>query len=157
MIAFIIIWFISRKTIAGYEWRISGQNSLFARLGGCKIDKNYMIVMLLTGALAGLAGGLVVMAGPHRFLKGLGANYAWDGIMIAMVANNGIIATLLYGLFFAVLQTGALGMELITNVPSEFIMVLQAVMVLIVVAGRGYFDILANKLAVQRKTKEGLE
>jgi simple sugar transport system permease protein len=157
VIAFIIVWFISRKTIKGYEWRISGQNSLFARLGGCKIYKNYMIVMLLTGALAGLAGGLVVMAGPHRFLKGLGANYAWDGIMIAMVANNGIIATLLYGLFFAVLQTGALGMELITNVPSEFIMVLQAVMVLIVVAGRGYFDILRNKLAVQRKAKEGLE
>ncbi len=157
VIVFIIVWFISRKTIAGYEWRISGQNSLFARLGGCKINKNYMVVMLLTGALAGLAGGLVVMSGPHRFLKGLGANYAWDGIMVAMVANNGIVATLLYGLFFAVLQTGALGMELITNVPSEFIMVLQAVIVLIVVAGRGYFDILRNKLAVQRKAKEGLE
>ena len=157
LIVVIIVWFISSKTIAGYEWRISGQNSLFARLGGCKIRKNYMTVMLLTGALAGLAGGLVVMAGPHRFLKGLGANYGWDGIMIAMVANNGIIGTLLYGLFFGVLHTGALGMELITNVPSEFIMVLQAVIVLIIVAGRGYFDILRNKLAVRRKTKEGLK
>ena len=157
LIALLVVWFISRKTVAGYEWRIAGQNSLFARLGGCEIDKNYMKVMLLTGALAGLAGGLVVMAGPHRFLKGLGANYAWDGIMIAMVANNGIIATFLYGLFFSVLQTGALGMELITAVPREFIMVIQAVIVLVIVAGRSYFTILMNKLAVRRKAKEGLQ
>ncbi|HAF62107.1 MAG TPA: ABC transporter permease [Anaerolineaceae bacterium] len=157
ILAFIAVWFISKKTVAGYEWRIAGQNSLFARLGGCEIDKNYLKVMLLTGALAGLAGGLVVMAGPHRFLKGLGANYAWDGVMIAMVANNGILATLLYGLFFSILQTGALGMELITDVPREFIMVIQAVIVLVVVAGRGYFNILMDKIAVRRKAKEGLE
>lgn len=157
VLAIIIVWFISNKTVVGYEWRISGQNSIFARLGGCQIDKNYLKVMLLTGALAGLAGGLVVMAGPHRFLKGLGANYAWDGIMIAMVANNGIVATLLYGLFFSVLQTGAIGMELITAVPREFIMVIQAVIVLVIVAGRGYFTILMDKQAVRRKAREELK
>jgi len=111
-------------------------------------------VMLVTGALAGLAGGLVVMAGPHRFLKGLGANYAWDGVMIAVVANNGLIGTMLYGLFFSSLQTGALGMELITAVPSEFIQVLQAVIVLVVVAGRGTLDILINKTISRRKARE---
>lgn len=154
LIVFIIVWFIFNRTTSGYEWRIAGKNSLFARLGGVKVDKNYLVVMLLTGALAGLAGGLVVMAGPHRFLKGLGANYAWDGVMIAMVANSSIIATFLYGLFFATLQSGALGMELITAVPSEIIMVLQAIIVLIVVAGRGYLDILIGKLAAKKKMKE---
>jgi simple sugar transport system permease protein len=154
LIAFVIVWFIFNRTTSGYEWRIAGQNSLFARLGGVKVDKNYYLVMLLTGALAGLAGGLIIMAGPHRFIKGLGANYAWDGIMVAMVANNGIIATLLYGIFFGILQTGSLGMELITAVPSELITVLQAVILLIVVAGRGYFDILFAKLAARRKAKE---
>ena len=154
VLTFIIIWFVFTRWTAGYEWRISGQNSIFARLGGIDIDRNYVTVMLVTGALAGLAGGLVVMAGPHRFIKGIGANYAWDGVMIAMVANNDLIATLLYGLFFASLQTGALGMELITNVPSEFIQVLQAAIVLVIVAGRGYLDIFMDKLAARRKTRE---
>lgn len=154
LIIIIIIWFISTRTTAGYEWRISGENSLFARLGGVKTSKNYIVVMLLTGALAGLAGGLIVMGGPHRFLKGLGANYAWDGVMIAMVANNGIIPTVLYGLFFATLQSGALGMELITAVPSEIIMVLQSVIVLVVVAGRGYLDILMERIAERQKIRE---
>lgn len=136
-LAFAAIWFVFSRWTAGYEWRITGQNSLFARLGGVKTEENYVTVMLVTGALAGLAGGLVVMAGPQRFLRGLGANYAWDGIMIAVVANNGLIATAFYGLFFAAMQTGALGMELITAVPSEFILVIQAIVVLVVVASRG--------------------
>jgi simple sugar transport system permease protein len=153
IIAVGIIWFIMNRTTAGYEWRLSGQNSLFSRLGGVNVSKNYIVVMLLTGALAGLAGGLVVMSGPHRFIKGLGANYAWDGVMIAMVANSGVILTLLYGFFFGILQTGSLGMELITAVPRELIQVLQAVIVLIVVAGRGYFETLFAKLEAKRKFK----
>ncbi len=154
LVAFGVIWFIMNRTTVGYEWRLSGQNSLFSRLGGVNVSKNYMAVMLLTGALAGLAGGLVMMAGPHRFIKGLGANYAWDGVMIAMVANSGIILTLVFGFFFGILQTGALGMELITAVPRELIQVLQAVIVLIVVAGRGYFDTLFATLEAKRKMKE---
>jgi simple sugar transport system permease protein len=154
IIAFVVIYFVFNRLRAGYEWRITGLNSLFARLGGIKIDKNYVTVMLVTGALAGLAGGLVVMAGPHRFLKGLGANYAWDGVMIAVVANNGLIGTLLYGLFFSAMQTGSLGMELITAVPREFIQVLQAVTVLVIVAGRGYLDILIDKTIARRKARE---
>ncbi|MEZ4615601.1 MAG: hypothetical protein R2867_08825 [Caldilineaceae bacterium] len=101
LLAFATIWFVYNRWTAGYEWRMTGQNSLFARLGGVEIHKNYLAVMLVTGALAGLAGGLVLMGGPHRFLKGLGANYAWDGVMIAVVANNGLTGTVLYGLFFA--------------------------------------------------------
>ncbi|MBP7691018.1 MAG: ABC transporter permease [Anaerolineales bacterium] len=148
-----MIWFVFQRWTAGYEWRLTGQNALFARLGGCAMDRNFWAVMLTTGALAGLAGGLVVMAGPHRFLKGLGANYAWDGIMIAVVANNGLLGTVLYGLFFSALQTGALGMELITAVPSEFIQVLQAVTVLVVVAGRGRLSAAVDGWLARRRAR----
>lgn len=149
----IAAWFIMNRTTVGYEWRISGQNSLFSRLGGVNVKKNYLAVMLLTGALAGLAGGLVIMAGPHRFIKDIGANYAWDGIMIAMVANSGVILTLIFGLFFAILQTGGLGMQLQVQVPLELIKVLQAIIVLIVVSGRGYFDSLFARMDARRKMK----
>jgi ABC-type uncharacterized transport system permease subunit len=154
LLAFVVIWFIVTRTVSGYEWRLSGQNSLFSRLGGVNISKNYILVMLLTGALAGLAGGVVVMGGPHRFIKDIGANYAWDGVMIAMVANTDIMLTLVYGIFFGILQTGAVGMELITAVPKELIQVLQAVIVLIVVSGRGYFETLFAKLEARQKVKE---
>jgi len=104
--------------------------------------------------LAGLAGGMVVMAGPHRFIKDIGANYAWDGVMIAMVANTDIVLTLVYGIFFGILQTGAVGMELITAVPKELIQVLQAVIVLIVVSGRVYFESLFASFVARRRMRE---
>lgn len=153
LLAFGAIWFVYNHWTAGYEWRMTGQNALFARLGGCAINRNYLAVMLVTGALAGLAGGLVVMAGPHRFLRGLGANYAWDGVMIAVVANNGLTGTLLYGFFFATLQSGALGMELITAVPSEFIQVLQAVIVLVGVAARVYLEVMRDRWQTRRQAQ----
>ena len=152
-----LVWFVFNRWRAGYEWRITGQNSLFARLGGCDTGKNFTAVMLVTGALAGLAGGLIIMAGPHRFLRGLGANYAWDGIMIAIVANNGMIATLLYGIFFSAIQTGALGMELLTNVPSEIVLVLQAVLVLVIVASREVLNTALERRATHRQVMERLK
>ncbi|HVN55511.1 MAG TPA: ABC transporter permease [Anaerolineaceae bacterium] len=154
LIAVGIMWFMFNRWKIGYEWRMSGQNSLFARLGGCEIRKNFVAVMLVTGALAGLAGGLVVMDGPHRFIKGLGANYAWDGVMIAIVANNDILGTLFYGLFFSAIQTGALGMELITNVPNEISQVLQAVLVLVIVASREATVAIMNRSAARRKARQ---
>jgi len=154
LVSVVVMWFVFQRWRAGYEWRITGQNSLFARLGGCDVRGNFMAVMLVTGALAGLAGGLVVMGGPHRFLKGLGANYAWDGIMIAIMANNGLVETLIYGVFVAAIQTGALGMELITNVPSEIAQVLQAVLVLVIVATREYASVVFDRLAARRQARE---
>jgi ABC-type uncharacterized transport system permease subunit len=155
--ATVLCWLLMSRSRAGYEWRMTGQNSLFARIGGCKVDANYVRVMLVTGALAGLAGGLMVMGGPHRFVKGLGANYAWDGIMIAVVANNGISGTFLYGLLFSALQQGAIGMELVTAVPSEFIDVLQAIIVLVVVAGRVSLNMVFDWLAARRKLRESAQ
>lgn len=148
-----LMGFLLARTRPGYEWRIGGQNTLFARLGGCPVDRNFVTVMLLTGALAGLAGGLLIMGGPHRFLRGLGANYAWDGVMIAIVANNSLPGVLLYGLFFAAIQTGALGMELITAVPSEIVMVLQGVLVLVIVASREALHQFADRLAARRQAQ----
>jgi ABC-type uncharacterized transport system permease subunit len=45
-------------------------------------------------------------------------------------------------------------MELVTAVPSEFIMVLQAIMVLVIVAGREYFNILVERMTARRQAQE---
>ena len=153
-VAFVITWVIWDRSKLGYEWRVMGQNSVFARVGGCPSEANFTRAMLLSGALAGLAGGLMIMGGmQHRFVKGMGANYAWDGVMIAIVAANGMVPTGLYALFFAAIQTGAMGMELETAVPSEFALVLQAIIVLFVVASRESTRLLINNLAANLRAR----
>ncbi len=150
----IVMWVVINRFSAGYEWRLTGQNSLFSRIGGVEVEKNFMTVMLISGALAGLAGGLMIIAGPHSYLNGLEGTKAWDGVLIATVANNSVTGTLLYALFFSAIQTGAIGMEITTAVPYEFIQVFQSVIVLIVVAGRGVIDSLVNRIEVWRQANE---
>ncbi len=152
--AFLITWVIWDRSKLGYEWRVMGQNSVFSRVGGCDNKSNFTRAMLVSGALAGLAGGLMIIGGmQHRFVKGMGANYAWDGVMIAIVAANGIVPTGLYALFFAAIQTGAMGMELETAVPSEFALVLQAIVVLFVVASRESTRLLISRLAAHLRAR----
>ena len=131
--AFAVVSVLWNRSKIGYEWRAMGQNPIFSRTGGCRNDAAYVWAMLLSGALAGLAGGLMIMGGmQHRFVKGIGANYAWDGVMIAIVANNNILATGLYALFFSVLQT---------------------IVVLFVVASRESTRMLMNNIAAEMRMK----
>ncbi len=136
-LAVLVSLVVVHRFVIGYEWRMAGQAPLFARLGGVDVNRNIASVMLTTGALSGLAGGVLLMAGPHKFVKGLNGNYGWDGVTIAVVAANALFGVLIYGLVFSILQTGAIGMEIRSHIPQEFIQILQAVVVLTTVAARG--------------------
>lgn len=131
---------VIHRFIIGYEWRMMGKAPMFARLGGVDTETNITAVMLCTGALAGFAGGVLLLAGPHRFVKGLGGNFGWDGVMIAVVAVNALLGCVLYALLFSALQTGSIGMELAADVPSEYVQILQAIVVLVTVAVRGFLS-----------------
>ena len=147
---------VCRRLVVGYEWRMAGQAPLFARLGGVDVDRNFSMALVFSGGFAGLAGGVLLLAGPHRFVKGLGGNYGWDGVMIAVVAVNALLAVVLYGLLFSALQTGAIGMEILADIPAEFIQILQAVIVLVTVAARGVLtDALARRSARRLVRRQG--
>lgn len=157
-IVLISYWYM-RKARRGYEFRMMGYNLNFARIGGCSVEANTTFVLIFTGFLSGLAGSLLILGGTqHRFMKGIGANFGWDGVMIAIIANNNIIETLFYGLFFGVLKNGAIGMEFETAVPSEFILFLEAVIVLAVVGTRSaieYYTQWIKSLAKLKKVVTG--
>lgn len=141
---------VVRRSVVGYEWRMAGQAPLFARLGGVDVAANFSRVMFVTGGLAGLAGGVLVMSGSHRFLKGIGGNFGWDGVMIAVVAVNALFAVLVYALVFSALQTGAIGMEVRADIPQEYVQILQAMIVLVTVAARGTLHSLLVRVSIRR-------
>lgn len=154
LIACALVYVWVHYTTAGYEIKLLGRNSLFTRAGGCDNNGNFARAMLVSGALAGLAGALLISGGQqHRFLPGIGANYGWDGVMIAIVAASEIGATLFYALFFAILQNGSLGMEIETSVPSEFVLVFQAFVVLFVVAARESSHVLLDRIMVRVRSR----
>lgn len=152
---YILMVLYMRKSRTGYEMRIMGKNGIFARVGGCKTDRNFMKVMLCSGALAGLVGVMMIMGAgqQHRFLGGLGQSYADDGLMISIVSGNQITGVFLYAVLFSVFQSGSTGMQLDTGVPSEFTKMLIAITVLSVVAFRSYSGVFMNRLTAFKRSR----
>ncbi len=136
-VAVVVVAVVLGRSTVGYEWRMTGLAPRFARFGGVDTAATTGRVLLASGALAGLGGALLLMAGPHRFVRGIGASYGWDGVMIAVVAANGLAATVVFALVFSALQTGAIGMNLRADIPTEAAQILQATVVLLTVAVRG--------------------
>lgn len=150
-----LCWFFVWRTWRGYETRMMGHNKIFATVGGCDVETNTTLVLLLSGFLSGLAGSLLILGGTqHRFMKGIGANFGWDGVMIAIMASNQIFQTLFYALFIGFLKNGAVGMEFETSVPSEFVLFLQAVIVLTLVGTRSGLSSLMDWLRAKRELRK---
>ncbi len=156
LIIFSLIVIFWNKTRRGYEFRLTGANSIFSKVGGCTISKNFLSAMIISGLLAGIAGGFLIMgtSQQNKLIPSLGKTNANDGLMIAIISGNNLPSVLFFSIFFGILQTGAVGMQLDTNVPSEFMIILQATMVLFVVAFRDYSDTFINTFKAFLKSKE---
>lgn len=154
-LVFILVLVYIKKGRQGYEMQIMGKNSLFAKVGGCDTDKNFMRAMVYSGALAGLAGVVMIVGAgqQNRFLPAIGQSFANDGLMVSIISGNSVPGVILYALLFSVLQSGSTGMQMDTGVPSEFVTILIAITVFAVVGFRSYSGIVINKIAAMKKAK----
>ena len=88
ILAFGIIYFLDKVSVWGYEWRILGANEEFGRYGGVKDQRMRFLSMCIGGALAGLAGSILVLGVFHKFILGISGNYGMNGVLIALIASN---------------------------------------------------------------------
>lgn len=153
LIVYVAIVYVIKRTRLGYELQVMGKNPLFAKVGGCETGKNFFTAMLLSGALAGLLGVMLIIGGTqqHRVISGLVGSYPDNGLMLSIVAGNDVSGVFVYAILFSILQSGSTGMQLETGVPSEFTTMLIAITVLTVVAFRTYANTFINKLIARRK------
>ncbi|MCM3784650.1 ABC transporter permease [Neobacillus mesonae] len=136
----VVMYFFMKNTVPGYEIRMLGANPSFAAYGGVKRVRMMMLSMLVSGALAGIAGAGEVLGTQYRFIDGTlsTANYAWSGIMATLLAGSHPLGTAFSAFLLAALQTGSMGVERNTEVPLEVGSVIQAVLTLFVSARIGY-------------------
>lgn len=122
------------KTPHGYEVRIAGLNPKFAEFSGVNTGKRIFQMMLFSGTIAGLAGGIEALGVHHRFMDGFAPGFGFDGINAALLAGTHPVGTLVAALFFGALRSGSLLMEVQTRVPREIVTIIQAIIILFVSA-----------------------
>ena len=93
----------------GYEVRISGANPNLAAYAGLGQRKHIIAVMLLSGAIAGIAGMFEMAGTAHRLQGGISNNYGYLGIMVAVLARGSCIGVLAAaGLMAVILSAGTI-------------------------------------------------
>lgn len=107
MIAAGVVWWILYRSRWGYEIRLIGDNPRAARYAGINIVRNTILVMMLSGALAGLGGMLEISGVVHRLQGSISSGYGFTGIIIAWLAKlNPILVVPISILFGGLILAG---------------------------------------------------
>ena len=133
--AVFLVGFLLDRTTLGFEIRTVGANPEAARYAGMRPRWLIVLTMTLAGVLAGAAGAGQVLGVTHVMTASFGTTVGFDAIAVALLARANP-----YGIFFAALlfggmRAGAGLMQIEAGVPPELIDVLQATILLFLVAG----------------------
>lgn len=120
VLAGIVIYIILQKTVFGYELKACGYNKEAGRYAGMNEKKNVVASMAIAGALAGLGGGLLYLAGSGNGIQVVDtlAAEGFNGIPVALLAMNNPIGIIFTGSFIAFLKVGGDQMQLYNFVPE---------------------------------------
>lgn len=126
-----------RRTVWGYETRAVGEGPGAAEAAGISVGRVQINAMLLSGALAGLAGAVLVLGEVpfKRFPADFyGAGYGFDGLAVALLAGASAWALLPSALLFGGLGAGAEQMAFDVGTPKQIVTVVQAILIVAVAA-----------------------
>ena len=141
VVAALAWWFVAR-TAAGFRLRAVGASPTAAHVAG-RVNAGRVAALALvgSGALAGLAGGLEVSGVTYALYENLSPGYGFSAIAVAVLAGLHPMRVVPAALLFAMLESGALGMQRDAGVPAVLASVLEAIAILLVVAVSGRFNV----------------
>ena len=103
LLAAVLVWFILNRSRWGYEIRLIGDSPGAAKYAGINIARNTILVFMVSGALAGLAGVLEIGGVVHRLQERISPGYGFTGIIIAWLAKLNPFAVVLVSILFGAL------------------------------------------------------
>lgn len=92
-----------------------------------------MLSICLSGSMAGLAGAFEIAGVTRRLFQSISPGYGFEGIAVALLANNNPIGAVFSGLLFAILRSGSELMQITAQVPQVLVLVIQGIVILSVV------------------------
>lgn len=156
LILVVLMYILFKKTPLGWRIDAAGKNLEAARYSGIDSKKLVIISMVLSGAIAGLVGVERVCGGFGYMEVNFSPGYGWDAITIAIIANNNPIGVLFVSILMGILAYGGTSINSMTNVPTEWVNILSALIFVFVVAGNA---VLLRLPAIRNRRKlrrEGL-
>src|SRR3954447_12543006 len=130
ILAAIAAWFLLYRTSEGLRLRASGFNRNAAKWAGVNVDAQLVRAMAISGAMAGLAGGIELLGVTHRLFERFAAGYGYAGIAVALLAQLHPLGTIASAFFFGALTTGAGELQRTAGISSMVATLAQAIVIL---------------------------
>jgi simple sugar transport system permease protein len=126
-------WLLKRSRF-GFQLRAVGANQAAARTAGMNVERTQLLVMVIAGALSGLAGCTQILGTNSAVTQDIDAGIGFNGITVALLGRANPWGTVLAGLLFGGLTAGGIVMQAQTGTSVDLVLVLQSLIVLFIAA-----------------------
>jgi len=130
----VLLYIFFRATTAGYQMEVIRNSRKTAEYAGINVRKHILIVLGLSGAIAGLAGFVQITGVVHRVQAQLPGGSGYTGIVIAYLSQFNPIAVIIVSILFGGLENSCAAVQ-IMGVPSQIATMLQGSIMIFVIAG----------------------
>ena len=131
----VVVHIVLRRTALGYEVRGVGINRVAGSYKGISVPRTTVLVMLISGALAGMAGGAELSGVHHRLQLDISNNFGFVGIIIALIGRLHPAGVVFSAIAFGALINGATTMQIQTGIPAALVDVIQGLSLIFVLTG----------------------
>jgi simple sugar transport system permease protein len=128
------VWWLLTRSTLGFQLRAVGANPHAARTAGMSVERSYTVVMLLAGALSGVAGVPQILGTNPAITQDIDAGIGFDAITVALLGRAKAGGIVLAGLLFGALRAGGVQMQSSTGTPIDLVQVIQSLIVLFIAA-----------------------
>jgi ABC-type uncharacterized transport system permease subunit len=152
MVSLVLLGMFIYRTRFGYEVRVVGENPDAAKYAGINFFKTTLMIMVISGGVAGLAG-VGEVAGLHHHLSypaSISSGYGFTAIIVAWLAKLNPYYVVLSSLFFAGIMVGGDAIQISLRLPAATVEVFNGTLLIFLVMG-DYF--LKNKVRLFWKPK----
>jgi general nucleoside transport system permease protein len=134
VLAAVAVWWLLSRSTLGFSLKAVGANPFAARTAGMGVERSYTVVMLLSGALAGLAGCSQILGTNTALTGDVDAGLGFDAITVALLGGATPRGSVLAWLLFGACRAGSVVMATDTSTPSEIVSIIEPVLVLFIAA-----------------------
>jgi simple sugar transport system permease protein len=128
----LLLWVVFEHTVLGFDIRALGANARAAAFAGVPVTRTVVLVAMLSGSLAGLAGAIEVAGRTGYVTLDMSPGYGYSGIVVAMLAGLHPMGVIAASIFIAGVLVGADSMSRAMGVPTYLADVIVAVSLLCV-------------------------
>jgi ABC-type uncharacterized transport system permease subunit len=136
----VLAWVVLEHTATGFRLRAVGSNARAAAMAGrIDVGRVQRNAFLVSGALAGLAGGVEVLGVTFAVYENLSPGYGYSAIAVALLARLGPLRAVASALLLGALAAGATAMQRDAGVPAGAAAAVEAALILAMLGGQVLF------------------